>query len=134
MTEKSAETVQKPRHVNLAGEGELDDVKINQNLKYILEPDWTSSRYGLRLTQIKAEGHQFVISDNLHLPFQSNTIDQVYAGSIALDSVTFLGPTLQTHEILRILKEGGIFILNPLDPAIGRKVYQKVSGTLRRLE
>jgi hypothetical protein len=86
------------------------------------------------LTEIKAEGHQFVISENLHLPFRSTAVDEVYVGSISLDSVTFLGPTPQTREILRILKAGGLFILNPLDPEVGRKVYQKVRGTLRRLE
>ena len=131
---RGAETAKQPIRVNIAGEGEVPDVKINQNLKHILEPAWTSSRYGKRLTEIEAEGHQFVISDNLNLPFQSNVVDEVYVGSISLDSVTFLGPTPQTYEILRILKEGGLFVFNPLDPNVGRKVYQKVRGTLRRPE
>lgn len=130
---RGAKTVKKLMCVNLAGEGEFPNVQINQNLKHILEPSWTSSRYGKRFTEIKAEGHQFVISDNIHLSFQSNAVDEVYVGSISLDSVTFLGPTPQTSEILRILKEGGLFILNPLDPGVGRKVYQKVGGTFRRM-
>jgi len=132
---RKAKTVKKPPiRVNLAGEGELPDVKINQNLKHILEPDWISSRYGKSITKIQEEGHQFVISDNLHLPFRSNAIDEVYVASISLDSVTFLGPTPRTSEILRILKTGGLFILNPLDPGAGRKVYRKVQGTLRRMQ
>jgi hypothetical protein len=98
--ERGTETAKPPIRVNLAGEGELPNVLINQNLKYLLEPGWTSSRYGLRLSEIRAEGHQFVISDNLNLPFHSNAVDEVYVGSIALDAVTFLGHTPQTREIL----------------------------------
>jgi ubiquinone/menaquinone biosynthesis C-methylase UbiE len=55
----------------------------------------------------------FFVADNIRLPIDDDSIDVVYTNSLPpFDTVTSLGPTVQTNEILRILKAGGCWINN----------------------
>lgn len=95
-----------PLRVNLGGEGEVPGV-INQQGPWALDPAWGSSRDGKTLQELQAAGHQFVIADNKHLPFASGSVDEVITNSVPIDVDTWLGPSVQSSEILRILKPGG---------------------------
>jgi hypothetical protein len=95
-----------PLRVNLGGEGEVPGV-INQQGPWVLDPGWRSSKEGKTLQELVAEGHQFVIADNKRLPFASDSVDEVITNSVPIDVDTWLGPGVQSSEILRILKPGG---------------------------
>jgi hypothetical protein len=92
--------------VNLGGEGEVPGA-INQQGKLVLDdPDWVSSREGKSIKSLHAEGHNFVISDNRFLPFDS--VDQIFTNGVPIDGPdTWLGPPIQSSEIIRVLKPGG---------------------------
>src|SRR5262245_15741429 len=95
--------------VNLGGEGEVPG-GINQQGPWALDPSWRSSQEGKTLQELQAEGHQFVIADNTHLPFADGSVDEVITNSVPIDITTHLGPGVQTSEVLRILKPGGQWI------------------------
>lgn len=95
--------------VNLGGEGEVP-VVLNQQGHWVLDPAWRSSRYGQTLQELIADGHQFIIADNMHLPFAGDSMDQVITNSVPIDLMTHLGPGVQSNEIQRILKSGGRWI------------------------
>jgi ubiquinone/menaquinone biosynthesis C-methylase UbiE len=92
--------------VNLGGEGEIPGF-LNQQSPWALSPNWfaTTSR---TLAELQAAGHQFVYCPNDHLVFADDSIDFVYTNSVPLDLSTHLGPGVQSSEIERILKSGGI--------------------------
>jgi hypothetical protein len=96
--------------VNLGGEGEEPGV-LNQQSRWIAGPNWRSSRGGLTFWELVQAGHQFLIADNIDLPIPDDSVDEVLTNAIPpVDSVTHLGPTVQTSEIRRILKPGGRWI------------------------
>lgn len=99
--------------VNLGGEGEVSGV-LNQQGPWVLDPAWRSSRHGKTLQDLQAGGHQFVIADNTQLPSADGSVDEVFTNSVPIDSVTHLGPGVQSSEILRILKQGGRWIRDGL--------------------
>ncbi|HVL14385.1 MAG TPA: methyltransferase domain-containing protein [Gemmata sp.] len=107
--------------INLGGEGEIPGV-INQQPHWALDPGWYSTTLGnpgKTIRQLEAEGHQFVIGPNDHLPFADESVDVVYTNGVPTDIATHKGPGVQSSEIQRILKSGGVWIRD------GRVVYQK---------
>ncbi|XCN71144.1 MAG: RHS repeat-associated core domain-containing protein [Candidatus Electrothrix aestuarii] len=98
--------------VNLGGEGEIPGV-INQQGSWAANPSWKSSRGGKTVQQLQDEGHQFVISDNSQLPFKNGSVDEVITNSVPIDTPdTWLGPSIKSIEIRRILKDNGQWINN----------------------
>jgi hypothetical protein len=96
--------------INLGGEGEVADV-LNQNGPWITKRGWKSSQRKRTLWQLVQLGHQFLICMNAALPIPDSTVDEVLTNSVPpVDSVTYLGPTVQFNEIQRILKAGGRWI------------------------
>jgi hypothetical protein len=96
--------------VNLGGEGEVPDV-LNQNGPWIAKRGWKTSLTRKSLWQLVQLGHRFLICENLHLPIADGSVDEVITNSMPpVDTVTYLGPTVQFGEIRRILKAGGQWI------------------------
>lgn len=98
--------------INLGGEGELPGV-LNQQPPWALSPGWFSTTLGnprKSIRQLEAEGHLFVIAPNDALPFDDETFDAVYTNNVPIDIATPLGPGVQSTEIWRILKRGGVWI------------------------
>ena len=92
--------------LNLGGEGEEPDC-INQ------QPPWVDlshpiSRNGQPLRTLTVVGIPFLFCANTALPFPDSTVDEIVANSVPIDQGTnFLGPTLGSGEIKRMLKRGG---------------------------
>ena len=100
--------------VNLGGEGEIPGI-LNQQPPFALSTGWRSTTIGnpgKTIRDLEAEGHQFVIAPNDRLPFTDESVDVVYTSSVPIDMTTHLGPGVQSSEIRRILKPGGIWIKN----------------------
>jgi hypothetical protein len=104
--------------VNLGGEGEVTGA-LNQQGPWVLGPTWRSSRAGLTLGQLIAAGHEFLICDNLSVPLPDSCVDELFTNGVPVDKITSLGPGVQSSEIRRILKSGGVWIRN------GHKHYTK---------
>jgi hypothetical protein len=101
-----------PFRVNLGGEGEVPGV-LNQQGRWIVRPGWRSSRTGQTFRDLVQAGHQFLIADNIGLPLPDGCCDEVITNNIPpVDTITFLGPSVQSSEIRRILKSGGRWIHN----------------------
>jgi hypothetical protein len=100
-----------PYRVNLGGEGEAAGA-LNQQGPWVLQSGWASSRTGQTLDQLAAAGHEFLICDNLTIPLPDDCADEVLTNSVPVDTTTWLGPGVQSGEIRRILKSGGVWILN----------------------
>jgi hypothetical protein len=92
--------------LNLGGEGEEPDC-INQ------QPPWVDlstpiSRTGLPLRTLTQAGTPVLFCDNTALPFPDFTVDEIVTNSVPVDlGTTWLGPTLDSNEIKRVLKQGG---------------------------
>jgi hypothetical protein len=97
-----------PYRVNLGGEGELPGV-LNQQGPWIVQPGWASSATGQSLHQLVALGHAFLICDNRAIPLPDGCADVVFTNSVPVDVNTWLGPGVQSSEIRRILKSGGVW-------------------------
>lgn len=95
--------------VNLGGEGEVPGVINQQGSWVILDPRWRSSRDGKTFSELVADGHVFLICSNLSLPFPDGSVDIVYTNGVPLDRPSLLGPGVQTSELKRILKSGGLW-------------------------
>lgn len=98
--------------VNLGGESEVPGV-LNQQPPWALNPGWRSTTIGnpgKTIRELEAEGHQFAIAPNDRLPFADESVDVVYTNSVPIDMTTHLGPGVQSSEIRRILKSGGIWV------------------------
>ena len=97
--------------LNLGGEGEEAHC-INQ------QPPWmdlsdTISRNGQPLRSISRVGIPVLFCDNVHLPFPDSTVDCIFTNNVPIDLGTnFLGPTLDSTEIKRVLKSGGTWYDN----------------------
>lgn len=96
--------------VNLGGEGEEPDVINQQGPWVILDPRWRSSRSGQTFADLVAAGHVFLICGNLTLPFPDDSVDVVITNGVPIDRNSLLGPGVQSPEIRRILKPGGIWV------------------------
>ncbi len=95
--------------VNLGGEGEAPGV-INQQGPWVLNPLWTSSRGGKTIQELVAVGHDFLICPNQELPFPDGTVDEVLTNNVPIDMPALYGLGVQSSEIYRILKSGGMWI------------------------
>jgi hypothetical protein len=95
--------------VNLGGEGEYPDC-INQQGPWALLQSWRAADGIRTFYDLLAEGHRFVISSNLHLPFAEGSVDVVYTRSVPIDINSLHGPGVQSSEVQRILKSGGIWM------------------------
>lgn len=107
--------------LNLGGEGEIPGVP-NQQPPWALAPGWRSTTIGnpgKTIRELEAEGHQFIITPNDKLAIADESYDIVYTSSVPVDKTTYLGPGVQSSEIRRILKLGGIWIRD------GRVWYRK---------
>jgi hypothetical protein len=98
-----------PYRVNLGGEGEVQEA-LNQQGPWALQPGWSSSRTGQPLEQLVAAGHEFLLCDNLTVPLPDGCADEVLTNSVPVDVTTWLGPGVQSGEIRRILKPGGVWL------------------------
>lgn len=102
-----------PFRINLGGEGEIAGVLNQQGRWSVLLSGWRSSQTGETLVDLVRAGHDFLIADNIRLPLPDDIADQVITNNIPpVDSVTWLGPAVQSSEIRRILKSGGKWIHN----------------------
>lgn len=98
---------------NRGGEGEVSGVLNQQGLWIVLLPAWRSSQSGQTFADLVQAGNDFLIADNMSLPLPDNIVDDVITNNIpSVDSVTWLGPTVQSSEVRRILKSGGRWIHN----------------------
>lgn len=95
--------------INLGGEGEIPGV-LNQQPPSALLPTWFSAQGGKTLSELVADGHPFIICRNEKLSFPDDSVDLVYTNGVPLDITTRFGPGVQSSEIRRILKPGGIWI------------------------
>ena len=93
--------------VNLGGEGEVTGV-IKQP-PFALQPSWRSQT-GKTVAELRADGHLIVICDNTRLSFADGSVDEVITKNVPVDmNHPFYGPGVQSSEIKRILKAGGIW-------------------------
>lgn len=91
--------------LNLGGEGEAPDY-INQ------QPPWCDlnsviSRNGLPYRSLSSVGIPFLFCDNTNLCFPDSTVDSVVTNGVPIDQVTWLGPSIPSSEIRRVLKTNG---------------------------
>jgi hypothetical protein len=98
--------------VNLGGEGEVAGV-LNVQGDWVQDPSWRSSATGETLAELQAAGHRFLfIPDFSQLPFGDDSVDQVVTNNVPIEQTTFLGPGIQTSEVIRILRPGGTWADN----------------------
>lgn len=100
------------KRINLGGEGEIPGV-INQQPPCALAPGWRSTTIGnpgKTIPELEAEGNQFIITPNDKLRIADESHDIAYTSNVPIDKTTYLGPGVQSSEIRRILKPGGIWI------------------------
>ncbi|HEX3314505.1 MAG TPA: class I SAM-dependent methyltransferase, partial [Gemmataceae bacterium] len=96
----------RPLRLNLGGEGEEPDC-INQ------QPSWVDlsfpiARSGQPLSSLSQAGVPFLFCDNRTLPFPDETVDEIMTNGVPIDlGMTWLGPSLESGEIRRVLKSGG---------------------------
>jgi hypothetical protein len=95
--------------VNLGGEGELPGA-LNQQGTWVLDPNWHTATTGQTLAALCAMGHAFVICANTAIALPDESADEVITNNVPIDVSTWLGPGVQTSEIQRILKPGGVWI------------------------
>jgi hypothetical protein len=101
-----------PFRVNLGGEGELPGL-LNQQGAWVLSPAWHTAATGQSLADLCAGGHDFLICPNTALALPDECADEVITNSLPpADTVTMLGPTVQSSEVRRILKRGGMWTDN----------------------
>lgn len=102
-----------PFRVNLGGEGEVPGVLNQQGRWVVLDPLYRSSRKVLTFAQMVAAGDEYLIADNTALPLPDECCDEVITNDCPPpDTVTYLGPTVQSSEVRRILKSGGRWFVN----------------------
>lgn len=99
-----------PAEVNFGGEGEIPGV-LNQQGPWVLSPSWRCSRDGRTLQELVDDGHAFLICPNTAVALPDDSADIVYTNSVPIDTTTgWLGPGVQSSEIKRILKSGGVWV------------------------
>ncbi len=104
--------------LNLGGEGEEPDC-INQQPPWV-DLSWIIARNALPLSTLTQSGVPLLFCQNTCLCFPDSTVDLVITNGVPVDiGVTWLGPSIPSGEIKRILKTGGAWYDN------GYLVYQK---------
>lgn len=98
--------------VNLGGEGEVPSVLNQLGPWAVLDSNWRSNRAGKTFAELVQDGHSFLICDNVSISLPDESVTQVITNSVPIDKTTWLGPGVQSSEIYRILKSGGIWILD----------------------
>lgn len=99
-----------PVRVNLGGEGEVPGV-INVQGPRVLAGPWPLAQDPSRTIQVLiAQGEVFLIADFTNLPFADDSVDEIITTSVPIDTVTSLGPGVQSNEIRRIPKPGGVWV------------------------
>src|SRR4051794_34015439 len=97
-----------PFVVNLGGEGEQPDI-LNQQPAWAAEPTWFTTKRESLLDLLR-RGHTFLLCPNDALTLPDECVDTVFTTSVPVDVTTWRGPGVQSSEIRRILKPGGIWI------------------------
>lgn len=101
-----------PLAINVGGEGEVAGA-LNVQIRAVLDPAWRSSRGGLTLAELQAQGHRFLFVDDIsRLPFANNSVSRVYTNSVPLDRATFLGPGPSSPDIARVMAPGAQWFHN----------------------
>jgi hypothetical protein len=101
-----------PFRINLGGEGEVPGV-LNQQGRWVVQSGWRSSATSQSFEDLVQAGHQFLICDNVSLALPDDCADEVITNNTPPhNSITRLGPTVQTSEVSRILKAGGRWLHN----------------------
>jgi hypothetical protein len=102
-----------PFLINLGGEGEVPGVLNQQERWVVLGAGWRSSRTLQTFKDLVRAGHTFLICENVGLALPDDCCDEVITNNIPpVNSVTWLGPSVQFGEISRILKSGGHWVHN----------------------
>lgn len=96
--------------INLGGEGEIPGVINQQGPWAVLDPRWLCSRDGRTFHDLVRAGIPFLICPNTALPFPDGTVDVVHTEGVPIDIHSTYGPGVQSSEIERILKPGGVWI------------------------
>lgn len=95
--------------VNLGGEGEVPGV-LNQQPPLALRPSWRSQSRET-IAQLVARGIPIVIAPNDRLPFADASVDIVFTNGVPIDTThPYYGIGVQTSEVHRILRSGGLWI------------------------
>lgn len=95
--------------VNLGGEGEILGI-LNQQPPRAAQPGWFSVT-GKTLGELVAAGQTFLICPNDALAIPDECVDTAYTNSVPIDTTNaWFGPGVQSSEIRRILKPGGVWI------------------------
>lgn len=95
--------------VNIGGEGELAGVLNQQGPWVILDPHYRSSVLGLTFTELVAAGHDFLICPNDLRAIPDGSCDVIYTNSIPINRNSTFGPGVQSADIKRKLKAGGVW-------------------------
>lgn len=96
--------------INLGGEGEIPGVLNQQGPWVLTDVRWRSSRDGKTFAELIGEGHHFLICPNTALALPDDSVDVVYTNGVPVDFPSTYGPGVQSSEIRRILKAGGLWI------------------------
>ena len=105
--------------VNLGGEGEEPDA-LNQQERRVVQPGWFCSQTGDAFGTMVSNGVEFLLCGNLAITLPDGCVDEAITNSVPIDIVVnWAGPGIQSSEIRRILKSGGIWTDN------GVQVYMK---------
>jgi hypothetical protein len=92
--------------LNLGGEGEVADC-INQQPPWV-DLTWIIARSGLPLSTLTSAGVPLLFCDHTSLCFPDSIVDNVYTNGVPVDlGMTWLGPSVISSEIKRVLKTGG---------------------------
>lgn len=104
--------------LNLGGEGEETNC-INQQPPWV-DLTWLIARNGLPLSTLTTSGVPLLFCENTNLCFPDSIVDTVYTNGVPIDlGTTWLGPSVSSGEIKRVLKSGGWWYDN------GLPVYKK---------
>ena len=94
--------------LNLGGEGEEPDC-INQQPPWVDHGNLTFAAPGNRPADAHARRHPVhLFCENTALPLPGSTVDEIVTNGVPVDQGrTWLGPTLDSNEIKRVLNRGG---------------------------
>ncbi len=95
--------------VNLGGEGEVPGALNQQPPWFVVTSSAVNLQYFVRLV---GQGKDYLICPNETVALPDGCADVVHTNSVPLDVTTWRGPGVQTSEVRRILKSGGVWINN----------------------
>jgi hypothetical protein len=67
------------------------------------------SAVGRHLAGLIGSGEAFLFCRNAELPFPDGTVDEVVSNSVPVDINTWLGLGVQSSEVRRVLRLGGVW-------------------------